>query len=227
MSSAPPPYPRMPHLVSGRGSSDDTVVSVIARSALFGSEIVVEEKVDGANVVIWRSEGDRMTCSLRSGRDAMDRASQLGPLKAWAARHDGPLTTVLHTWPALYAEWLLVTHSVAYDRLFSYLVVLDLWHPEHGFALVDDRNVACREAGLVTPPELWRGRAASVAAIEGLLGPSELGSAPMEGLVVRRVDGGEPRVAKLVAAGFDQATDEAWRARRPRNRLVAGEASWH
>jgi hypothetical protein len=202
------------------------VLEVSAVEDLLGDEVVVEEKLDGANVVVWLDENGRLQSGLRGGPDTMDRAGQRGPLRAWVSAHEGSLRTALALSPVLYGEWMLLTHSVAYDRLQSYFVVLDLWRPAEGFATFDERGVVCSGAGLVHPPEVWRGTAGSVRAVERLLGDSRWGSAPAEGLVVRRVGPGEPRLAKLVREGFDQVTDDSWQRGRPHNRLAPGETSW-
>lgn len=223
--TAPPPYPRMPHLVAGRGTRDDVVLGPDAASGLLTQLVMVEEKLDGANVTVWLEEG-RVSCSLRSGPGAMDRAGQLGPLRAWLAEHDEVMRLLLAPGVAVYAEWLLLTHSVAYDRLPAYLVVLDLWRGTSGFAGVDDRNVACRAAGVATPPELWRGVPGRAQAIEERLGPSAFGPQHMEGVVVRSL-ADQGKRAKMLRAGFDRLDDDAWgRGRRPRNRLADQEASW-
>lgn len=224
--TAPPPYPRVAHLVAGRGTRDDLVLGPGEVDELLAEPVVVEEKLDGASVVVWVEDG-RLDCALRSGPGAMDRAGQLGPLRAWLAGHDHALRQVLDGGAALYAEWLLLTHSVAYDRLPGYLVALDLWLPGTGFAGVDERNHAMRDAGLATPPERWRGVAGTTATVEGLMGPSMWGPEPMEGVVVRRLGEGASRLAKILRVGFDRLDDEGWRqGRRPRNRLADQEASW-
>ncbi len=224
--TAPPAYPRVAHLVPGRGTRDDLVLGPTEVTDFLAQPVVVEEKLDGANVVVWM-EADQVTCALRSGPGAMDRAGQLGPLRAWLAQHDEPLRSVLAGDAALYGEWLLLTHSVAYDRLPAYLVALDLWRAESCFAGVDERNRALGDAGLAAPPELWRGVPGTAAAVEGLMGPSTWGPQLMEGVVVRTLHGGAPRLAKLIRAGFDRLDDDSWRqGRRPRNRLADQEASW-
>lgn len=222
--TAPPPYPRIPHLVAGRGTDDDLVLAPTGIAALLGAPVLVEEKVDGANVTLWM-ENDRVEAALRSGPGAMDRAGQLGPLRAWAAEHDAALREVLSDDRVLYAEWMLLTHSSPYDRLPAYLVALDLWTPSAGFRIAAERDALCAGAGLVTPPHLWTGVAGTVADVERLLGPSAWGSGPAEGLVVRSL--ADPAVrAKLVPAGFRRLGDDEWRAGRPRNRLAEG-VSWH
>ncbi len=222
----PPPYPRIPHLAVGRGTRDDLFLDAAAASDLLGSEVVVEEKLDGANVVIWFDESDTVKCAPRGGPDAMDRAGQVGPLRAWLALHEMRLRSGLPWWPAVYAEWMLLAHSVRYTALPSYLVVLDLWDPNRGFAGVDERDAWCEAAGLVSPPRLWTGAPGSVAFIERLIGTSVWGSEAAEGVVVRRLDVGVPRMAKLLRADFRRLQDKSWRSRRPRNRLAEGEISF-
>lgn len=220
-----PPYPRIPHLLSGRGTIDDLVLPTPGIASLLGAPVLVEEKVDGANVVLWMADG-RVQAALRSGPGSMDRAGQLGPLRAWAAEHDGALRQVLAGDTALYAEWLLLTHSSSYDRLPSYLVALDLWRPSTGFLTADERDAMCAAAGLTVPPLVWTGVASSVDAVERLLGrPSAWGPGFAEGLVIRSI--ADPTLrAKLVPAGFRRLGDDEWQGGRPRNRLVEG-ASWH
>lgn len=179
--TAPPPYPRVAHLVAGRGTRDDLERSPGEVTDFLAQPVVVEEKVDGANVVIWM-EDSQVTCALRSGPGAMDRAGQLGPLRAWLAQHDEALRKVVPDGVALYAEWLLLTHSVAYDRLPAYLVALDLWRADSGFAGVDGRNRALRDTGIATPPELWRGVTGTAVAVEGMMGPSAWDRSSWRGL---------------------------------------------
>src|SRR6202034_149885 len=131
--------------------------------------------------------------------------------------------TVLAEWPVLYGEWMLVTHTVAYERLPAYLVVLDLWREGDGFANAEVRNERCGAARLVVPPEIWRGVPGRVDMVEGLIGVSCWGDSPAEGVVVRRLSRGEPSRAKLVREGFARVADEAWRSGRPHNRLVEGQ----
>lgn len=220
----PPPYPRIPHLVGGRGTDDDLVLAPEAVAALLGAPVLVEEKLDGANVVLWLDAG-RVEVSLRAGPGAMDRAGQLGPLRAWVAEHGEALRQVLAPGTALYAEWLLLTHTVGYDRLPAYLVALDLWRLSTGFLPASDRDGLCAAAGLSVPPPVWTGVARTIDAVAQLLGPSAWGSTMAEGLVVRSV--GDPAVrAKLIPAGFRRLGDDEWRAGRPRNRLAEG-VSWH
>lgn len=48
----------------------------------------------------------------------------------------------------------------------------------------------------------------------------------MEGVVVQRLDVGEPRISKLLRPGFTRLEDTAWRSGRPRNQLAGGQGAW-
>jgi len=194
-------------------------------ASLLRGEVAVEEKLDGANVVLWLEDG-HVQAATRGGHGASDRAGQLGPLRAWTARHADALQYLLLGARALYGEWLLLSHTIAYDRLPSFFVVLDLLLANNAFAVPDERDERCLDAGLSTPPLLARGISEEVTAVEALLGPSAVGSSPSEGIVVRAIDGRPPRLAKLVRPGFDRLDDESWKAGRPRNRLAGREGSW-
>lgn len=223
--TAPPPYPRIPHLVAGRGSRDDRVLKPEEAAAMLARPMLVEEKLDGANVVLWVENGG-IECALRSGVGARDRGKQLGPLRAWLAEHTAELRHLLDGF-ALYAEWLLTAHGVRYDLLPAYLVGLDLWAPDLGFLAPEARHERLTRAGLAAPPTLYRGTIEGVEQAEALLGCSRVGSEPMEGVVLRSVDASEPRIAKLLRADFFPASDAEWGRGRPRNLLRERELSWH
>jgi RNA ligase len=224
--TGPLPYPRIAHLVAGRGAGDDRVLEAGQLRELLGKRIVVEEKLDGANVVLW-SAHHRVECSLRSGPGAMDRAGQLGRLRAWIAERTDALRELLADGSFLYAEWLYLTHTVRYTSLPDYFVALDLRRSNGSFLTPDERTEACSMVGLQVPPELWRGVAGGMTVIEALLGQSRWAAEPAEGLIIRTVDGSEPRIAKLLRPGFHPLKDREWKKTRPRNVLADREASWH
>lgn len=154
--TAPPPYPRIPYLWPSGNDRDDLVLDAASRSRWLTDPVVVEEKLDGANVSLWLESGS-VHVSSRGGAGAMDRAGQLGRLRAWAAEHDGALRPLLDTGLVVYGEWLWLTHGVRYDALPELLVVLDMWDPRAGFASTPERDTHAREAGLLVPPLLFGG----------------------------------------------------------------------
>jgi hypothetical protein len=223
--TVPPTYPRIPHLVGGRGSRDDEILDDAGAASLLSRLCIVEEKVDGANAVIWAETGT-VRCALRSGVGGSYRAGQLGPLRAWLGRQGASVSELVIGGSVVYGEWMWFTHTVFYDRLPSLLIGLDVWTLGSGFLLPEARSRILNDAGIPVPPELLRGKPGSIKRLESLMGQSTWGPGPMEGVVVRALNGAEPRAAKLLRPGSRPIGDEDWARGRPRNRLAVGEQSW-
>lgn len=212
----PPPYPRTPYLWREDPDEADAVVPDCESDTWLAEPVVVEEKLDGANVSLWLDSGAVRVAS-RGGADGMDRAGQLGRLRAWACERHPALTQLLDDGCAVYGEWLWLEHSVAYDRLPDWLVVLDLWTPGRGLLDLGARDRATIEAGLLVPPRLFEGVLHTSEALRGLIGPSRFGHQPMEGVVLRRADGAR---CKVVRPGFSRKPDSEWRGAPRTNRLL-------
>lgn len=215
-----PPYPRIPHLVPGRGSRDDLVLGRSERDALLSVDLEVEEKIDGANVMCWVDDGI-VHCSGRSGIEGADRARQFGALRAWASGHTDALSALLAPGDVLYGEWLLITHTLPYDRLPDLFVALDLRRSDGEFVGGSDRRTVLGNAGLQLPPLVGRGRF-TLDQLEAATTRAAWADSPAEGVVIRPLEPQPhlPRVAKLVRAGFAPIDDAEWRSGRPRNRLA-------
>lgn len=152
-----------------------------------------------------------------------DRAGQLGRLRAWAAERREPLVRLLEGGWTLYAEWLWLEHGVHYDRLPDWLVVIDLWHPEHGFDPAEARDRRGRAAGVALPPRLFEGVLGSPQRALDLIGQSAYSSdSRAEGLILRAPGGGR---CKVVAAGHVRRSDEEWMSQRRHNQVTVGLAT--
>lgn len=198
------PYPRTPYLwASGAITRGDRVLAPAEILDWLLHPVVVEEKLDGANVSIWW-ERNQLQVASRGGPEAMDRGGQLGPLRSRVNAGYGQLQPLLENGLVLYAEWLWLTHTVHYDQLVDHLVVLDFWHPDEGFVALRERDRLSRAHGLVVPPRLFDGVLGSEAALVKLMGRSRFGSELMEGVVLRRDDG---QRCKVLRPGFVRAAD--------------------
>lgn len=215
------PYPRIPHLAPGPGiTPDDLVLDVVARERLLGGPVRVEEKLDGANVGLWLDEHGAVQVASRGGPGAMDRAGQLGRLRAWAAQRTDALAALLTGGRTLYAEWLWLRHGIRYDRLPDLMIGLDVRRPDGSFAPVDERDRVLARAGIAGPPLVTEGRVATVEAVDALLGPARYASgAAAEGVVVRSLSG-DRLVAKRIRSGFVQRSDAEWAGAREHNAVA-------
>lgn len=221
MIGGPPPYPRTPHLWPTTQHPSRLVLSPVEAERWLHEPVIVEEKLDGANVSLWWDDGVRV--ASRGGLGSMDRAGQLGRLRALTAERTETLRGLLADGWVLYAEWLWLRHGVAYDRLPDWLVALDLWHPKRGFADVVTRDGRCAAAGVPLPPRLFDGVLGQRQTVLSLLAASHFSSTdPAEGLILRSRDG---RRCKVVTSGFSQRDDHTWAAGHAYNAVTHPDRS--
>lgn len=221
--TAPPKFPRVAHLAPGPGvDRGDLVLDHEQREELLRVPVVVEEKLDGANVVVWVDD-DVPHVATRGGPGALDRGGQRGRLRAWATGRADTLREVLGERYALYGEWLLRRHTVRYDRLPDPLVGLDVLDRRSGrFLELEQRDGVLAAAGVAPAPRRFAGTLGSLAAAQRFLGPSAFGSTRAEGIVIRPVRPGDgPRVAKLVDPAWRLKGDAEWMG-APEENLVVG-----
>jgi hypothetical protein len=218
--SWPPPYPRIPHLPPAPAATrDDLTLDNTTAQDLLSRDVVVEEKLDGASVMLWM-DGGRVEVATRGGPGAQDRAGQLGPLRAWTARRAEQLGILLAGDRVLYAEWMWLTHSVAYDSLPDHLIGLDLYSGA-GFAPIGERDAAFSGAAVAPPPRIFEGILGRRERVDELLGGSRFGRGAAEGLIIRSTGAGdERRLAKVVLASLTRRSDASWRRIRERNALT-------
>ena len=224
-------FPHTPHLAwLGSGQPrDDKVLPADEAEMLLADELVVEEKIDGANLGFSTTADGALQAQNRGNYLQRGHAhGQFRPLWSWLAARESGLVDAL--WPdlMLFGEWCHAVHSVKYDRLPDWFLGFDVYDRDLGkFWDTARRDALLSELRLQAVPRLAEGRF-TLEALRRLLGPSRVGDSAMEGLVVRReANGFTTARAKLVRAQFTQAIGEHW-SRGPlrRNELAQGVAAW-
>jgi len=223
-------FPHTPHLAwLGQGlPRDDKLLAHDEAAALLAAEVVVEEKVDGANIGFSIGEDGELQVQNRgSYLDQGHAHPQFRPLWTWLPAREPSLVDAL--WPdrMLFGEWCSAVHSVPYARLPDWFLGFDVYDRSvEKFWDSSRRDALLTTLGLHPTPLIARGHF-TLEAIEQLLAsPSRVGDSGVEGLIIRRESGGFTAArAKLVRAEFTQAIDEHW-SRRPirRNALANGAA---
>jgi ATP-dependent RNA circularization protein (DNA/RNA ligase family) len=210
-------FPHTPHLVwLGAGSPrDDKVLNPADVTEFLSGEVIVEEKVDGANMGISLGPDGRVRAQSRGNYLASGRShSQWNLLWPWLAERRDILENGLGGGLMLFGEWCYARHTVPYDALPDWFLGFDIFELGSGrFWSVDRRNTWMREHGLVSVPEVKRGRI-QLKQVSSFLARSVVGHAPMEGIYLRRDNGKwlESR-AKVVSAAFNQQIEEHWTRR--------------
>jgi len=210
-------FPQTPHLAwlgEGHPRGDKVLAPPDVRE-LLAHELVVEEKVDGANLGFSVDENGVLRAQNRGAfLDLHEGHGQWKPLPRWLAPRSDDLATALFPDLMLFGEWCYAVHSVRYSRLPDWFLVFDVFDRASGeFWSVARRDAFAAELGLMVVPRLGRGRF-DLAGLEALLGASLLTDGPAEGLYVRHEAGDHLLArAKLVRREFVQAIGEHWSRR--------------
>jgi hypothetical protein len=218
-------FPHTPHLAwLGRGEPrDDKVLSPAEAATLLGGDLVVEEKLDGANIGFsLDDEGQLRVQNRGSYLQPGESAPQFRPLWPWVARHTEALEATLGASLMLFGEWCLAVHSVRYAQLPDWFLGFDVYDLAAGrFWDTQRRNTLLGQLGLPPVPRVARGRF-TLSALSALVAESAVGGGPMEGVVVRcEAEGWTHARAKLVSPQFTQAIEGHWsRGRLERNQLA-------
>lgn len=219
-------FPRTPHLawLGAAAPRDDKVLSPADVQELLRDEVVVEEKLDGANVGVSLDSHGRLQAQNRGNHLVRLHAPpQFKPLFRWLDERRADLVPGLSPELILFGEWCYAIHSVRYDALPDWFLGFDVYDRGPArFWSVARRNTLLERLGVKVVPTLATGRF-DLPALRGLLGPSRFGDGNAEGLYVRRDDGPFLAMrAKLVRPEFVQDITGHWsdRALEP-NRLAS------
>src|SRR5690606_3052267 len=195
---------------------DDKVLSPIEARDLLAGEVVIEEKLDGANLGISVSPEGEVRAQNRGQYLIAPHMGQFERLMDWVALGADVLFDVLGDRLILFGEWCAARHSLGYSQLPDWFLVFDVYDRETGrFWSTARRDALARQAGLPVVPIIFRGRIdIEELKMRVMSEPSRFRDGPLEGFVLRResADWLEAR-AKLVRPDFTQAIDEHWRRR--------------
>lgn len=212
-------FPHTPHLAwLGTGEPrDDKVLTAEEIETLLADEVVIEEKLDGANLGFSLASDGSLRGQNRGQYLFEPYPAQFGRLPAWLAQHEEGLRSILRPELIVFGEWCAARHSLDYSALPDWFLVFDVYDRKaEKFWSTQRRDELAASAGLATVPRVQQGRV-SVEEVERLVRelPSRYrGGQVLEGVVVRRENElwCEAR-AKLVRPDFIQTIDDHWRKR--------------
>ena len=211
-------FPRTPHLAwpLNRTPIDDRVLDSAESVAFLADEVIVEEKVDGANIGLSLDARGAIRAQNRGSWIERGAHPQFQPLWPWIAARRSVLTDILEPDRILFGEWCFAVHSMLYDRLPDWFLGFDVYDcAARRFWSTARRDHLVKQTGICRVPRLFTGRT-SLATLQQMLisEHSHLGSQGLEGLYIRR-DGSEwlEGRAKLVRPEFFLAIEEHWSSR--------------
>ncbi len=205
-------FPTTPHISSHSiMERTDKVLEKFEISDLLSHEIIIEEKIDGANLGI--SFNDNGTIQLQN-RGHILSAPLLGqwkPLRNWIQIHEDRLFDVLEDRYILFGEWCYAKHSIYYTKLPDWFLVFDVYDTvERRFFSVDRRNNFVSQLYLSNVPLIAKGKF-SIDDLLFMQPKSHYSDEKCEGIYIRYELGNwlEKR-AKLVQKDFFQDIDLHW-----------------
>lgn len=216
-------FPHTPHIAwLAQGTPrDDKVLSSQEVAELLSSDVVVEEKLDGANLGFSLSPDGELLAQNRGQYLHPPHLGQFSRLPDWLALHGDKLHAELaqHTKSnlMLFGEWCAARHSLDYDHLPDWFLLFDVYDRTQGrFWSMARRNALAATLGLAAVPQLLQGKC-TLQQLKDLLSKqhSQFRQGTLEGVVIRResADWCEAR-AKLVRPDFTQTITEHWSRRR-------------
>jgi hypothetical protein len=221
-------FPRTAHLPGSAGaiSRAEKLLAPKLVMRILSEPVIVEEKVDGANLGIWfEPSGEYQVQNRGSILSEIRTQPQFGPLFGWLAQRRDQLFAQLGDQHILFGEWLFARHTVYYDHLPDFFLAFDLFDRARGsFLARAARSEVCGRCGIAEVPCLYSGILGSMTELQKLLGNSKLTNGPAEGVYVRLERDGLLEVrAKFVRRGWVSDSEEHW-SHRPleKNRLRGG-----
>lgn len=168
-------YPRTHHIEGSGLQPGDEVLHQYPLGVLAHKQLVIEEKMDGANAAISFAADGRLQLQSRGHFLAGGpREQQFALFKTWANRYAAELWNVLGNRYVLYGEWLYAKHTLFYTDLPHYFMEFDMLDTADGTFLSTERRAdLLRHAPFIVPVAvLHAGTVASLQSLQRLIEPS-------------------------------------------------------
>lgn len=210
-------FPHTPHLkwLAAGAPRDDKVLSMDEAETLLDDNILIEEKIDGANIGLSLASDGSLRVQNRGQYLFEPFTGQFTRLSAWLIEHGGLLQKMGKNL-ILFGEWCAARHSLDYTSLPDWFLLFDVYDKDEGrFWSCLRRNQLAIEMKVSAVPLMASGHF-GLPDLELLLKEtcSHCRQGAPEGLIIRRDSErwNEAR-AKLVSADFTQNIGGHWRNR--------------
>ncbi len=211
-------FPRTPHLawLGSDAPREDKVLSQAEAHSFLDGDIVVEEKVDGANLGFSVSSDGEIRVQNRGSWLSSPWPAQFSRLGPWLTSHETSVRNALGTNLMMFGEWLAAEHSLHYDLLPDWFLGFDVFDRSKAlFFDAERRNSALAKMSVIPSREIARGRF-TMGTLRAMLSDScsSYRSGQSEGFYLRRESNGWlVSRCKLVRPEFTEGIDVHWRRR--------------
>ncbi|MCE2448937.1 MAG: RNA ligase family protein [Candidatus Latescibacteria bacterium] len=174
-------------------------------------KLVVEEKIDGANLGISFDSDGNIRAQNRGAYLELPGLGQWKKLAEWLAPRTDTFFEHLFDRYILFGEWCYAKHTVFYERLPDWFLGFDIYDREAGRFLSCSRRDEFFRTIRICPVPIIRCGHFTLSELSEFLLQSMLGDHPAEGIYLRS-DRGDWLVqkAKLVCPAFVQSVEQHW-----------------
>jgi hypothetical protein len=167
-------YPRTRHIQGSKLQKGDEDLAAEPFESISGRNVVIEEKMDGANCAISFDEDAKLLLQSR-GHYLVGgaREKHFHLFKQWASTHADSLRDKLGSRYVCYGEWLFAKHTIFYDSLPHFFLEFDIFDREEAAFLSTPRRIELlKNVPVVSVRVLFSGELKSYKEMCSLLGPS-------------------------------------------------------
>ncbi len=173
---------------------------------LLSGKVVIEEKMDGANVGIIRHKNG-FSLQKRGSLVGQSEHEQFGWFHNWANLQNYEKLMRLPINHIVYGELLYAVHTIVYDKLPSYVLIFDVWDG-YNFLNYEKRKEFCEKyefhmVPLINYGSFTKDQIINMMPVKSLYGDTA------EGIVIKRYRKGEYLKAKLVKPEFIKTLNES------------------
>jgi ATP-dependent RNA circularization protein (DNA/RNA ligase family) len=197
----------------GLNIRDDKVLSESEADPYYHLPIVIEEKVDGANVGISFDINETLCVQNRGNFITPGSHPQFDPLWEWVYSRVHLFQPLLNNQYILFGEWCYFKHSIFYSSLPDWFIGIDIFDIQgNNFLNTENRNILFAKLDVIPVPKIAHDHFLKSQLMNMLSNEqSKLGGDNLEGLYIRLEDQyGLLNRAKIVQAGFVQNIDLHW-----------------
>lgn len=209
-------FPSTPHLalLGNAEVRDDKVMMASEQNEFLCHELVVEEKIDGANLGISFDSDGNIRAQNRGEYLELPGLGQWKKLSEWLTPRTETFFEHLFDRYILFGEWCYARHTVFYNRLPDWFLGFDIYDREKGRFLSCDRRDELFCTIRICPVPTIRCGYFTLSELSKLPSRSMLGDRPAEGIYLRSDLGGWlVQRAKLVCPAFVQSVEHHWSSR--------------
>ncbi|WJV54674.1 RNA ligase family protein [Prodigiosinella aquatilis] len=210
-------FPQTLHLIAGHNFNfrKDKAFSSFEVKEFLQNEVVLEEKIDGANLGISFDKDGKLLLQNRGNYLNKPFSGQWIELNNWLDKKLDSIFDVIEDKYILFGEWCYAKHSIFYTKLPDFYIAFDIYDKiNNEFLSTKRRNTLLISMGISSAPFIDKG-VFTINEIINKIQKSNYSSNTSEGIYIRLENEDTLiRRAKLVRPDFTQNIEEHWASKK-------------